>query len=543
MNIVDYAFVELLQKNNISLKDDIEYNIDSLDIRVNSIYMKLAFIDNEEVLEYLETNLLKSFNDFDIFILFKKRSDCYYNSLTLAVLRNNFKFIEVLVKNFITRKEEIWDNMLPTLRSMNSFEDRFNKLISNDYLENIYHDKIRDLARYYNDINAHTFLVNILDISIRLKYILNVDDELSIVDTIKSICLHKYNEDDIIKKYPVVAEIIDIYETKYTDDITKCIICRIVKLFNHDKKININNFKQIIEFIMDRYPKYKQSIELLTWIMKYLNTLQDNILDTAKIITSIIIKNTELSHNIMVNGVEFICGRGIKYNIVAKLLGYNIYAEILQKPNYAPLLIITDLLAHNYRRMRAGTKYDIHNSYLLKKGNLISFVDKYFANNILFDKTSFPVGENDIKIDLITAAVIVGDLAVVHYLNNSYGKNFDINFDIGFNKECDCFTEDYNTFDLCDIGRDQNKTTLQIYESSFKTFNKSSYKIPTNPYIKIGGSYVRHCSCAKNQNKMISGSSNKIPDIVSDLINDDIKHIKYFNPKDDNSKLLKHYNL
>lgn len=552
---VDYALVELLCKNDMMhiLKNDTEYDFENkkLDSKQLTIYMKLAFIDNVEILDYLEHNLPKSFNDFEMFVLAKKINGMFHNSITLAIAKNNYKFIEILVKNFITRKEEIWD-IINTVCNGHQFEIIFNKLINNNYLENIFNQNIKILIKSksydrYNEHKISSYIEN-LEIDSYFKYILDNDNKQSIIDTFIFIIYHK---ESIIPIHYKLTNIFDTYQQLYLDnDKTETfIIYQIIKIIcsiqirEYNMKININNFKYVTKFIMNKCQVYANSTQLLDFIIEYINDIdnvKDKLLEIVKIVTDIIIDNIKINK---VTHASRLLNNGKQHIIIGKLFGYNMY-KCIQNDTNSSELIIKDLICHHYRRLKNNIKYDIKQSYLLKKGNLISYIDKYCDNaEVLLMKHEF---SPNIKIDLITAAVITGDLAVIDYLNHIENKNFKIEFNNYEYYMCNCYICGTSSTTVLEIEKrgcsDESGEYVNLYahcHNPYKRYHKSDYEITVNPFIK--SEYRSNCECSRKlkSNKKINMKKTLMTsDIITDLMSSDIEIIKYNNYADDNFKLI-----
>jgi hypothetical protein len=104
---VDIELVGLLIENNLC---HIFKNNDETPIKIGdktflskelNFPLRLATVDNENILNYLEKNITKSFPDLEPFMLIKELTkNIKYNTLDVMIRNNNHKFIECLLKNY-----------------------------------------------------------------------------------------------------------------------------------------------------------------------------------------------------------------------------------------------------------------------------------------------------------------------------------------------------------------------------------------------------------------------------------------------------------
>lgn len=462
----------------------------------------LAYIKDDDILDYLEDNLLSVCNVFELYIIY--RNPHSLNPIDIAISQKNVRFLSILTKHFQDKKPKIWECIRKVLDFIYLIaEDPY---LSEEYKSNI----ITAFKCNYIDYNR-------LDIDTYLKYIPD-EENFGIPRLILLLIYNNTYVENLVDKYPI----------KYVE---KNIISQLVNSLRPDREINIKNFTQILSFILKKYPKYNYPSNSIDDIIGLVDKCPNYNVYVLKLILNFVIpckSISEYSLNLMYKGVS--------YGTVFKLLGYNIYERLHLNVFYdLSFVIIKDLLYHNFRRIRECTPYDIRHSYLLKKGNLITYTDKYVSNKSYLLKQCNITPE--IKIDLITTAVLVGDIEVIRYLMNLYNKNFDISEKV-FSMKCNCNALSY-TETILSVHKHlhQEESSSILYQSNenksyYKIYNKSSYTIRGNPFVKGSSEsdYLLSCECSKTLkvNKInINNTLPKIEDLIKELMNDNINIIKY----------------
>lgn len=556
MNI-DYELINLLFKNNLSHildeNDNKEYDICGKKVNgeLLTIHMKLATITNEEILEYLNNNILKSFNKIEPFMLsvyianmFPYRVGSYINSFNIILYNKNYKWIEIFVKNFNNKKLKI----LEELTKNNSKSEIIEILINSEYLSNEFEDFIIDFI-----IDDNIIIKNDKYIPVYFKKFIKQDYSVKKLESLFSKLLVYENLT------------LDILENNSDFDIilnesNKRVIITDPKTYIINIILNIKfgcskNYKIFVDLLINKNylhhnMQYQLLIHLINHIMEIYNNKRSNyhiFIDVVDYITKKIIKDTPLHNNMSYYCLDFI-QQGVHPVIIRKLFGYDIYSKIHSNANIIPELLIKSLVIHNFRRIRRTGAYTTKDSYLYKENNLLSYIDKYYHDpSILLQRYHFDFG--NVSIDLITAAVIVGDLDVIKYLLRLHNSNCYISSEkFSTDRDCTC-----NKIYEEDMELECGSINYRIDLQQELCFDKSEHTLGFIPhYNTFCDKYIypegkHHCIYSNlvykyelsSDDKKISGFSN----IISLLINSNIKEIIYHKEHEDNSKLIKHFKL
>lgn len=530
MNI-DYELINLLFKNNLSHildeNDNKEYDICGKKINgeLLTIHMKLATITNEEILEYLDSNILKSFKEFKNFLLevniCNQYPHKYINSIKIMLNQKNYKFIEILVKHYNDKKPIIiqyikYDHIL------------FELALNNNYLKNEFKNEIINRMK-----NRH-FLPSIDHIGLYLECADMKNDEKTLLELFISACSFNDLTYELIEKYPIIeSSLIEFNKFISPTDPETYLIYKII---NHCYfyYINVNSFKVFINWLHDKNFLYFNdseglALKLLNHII-YINKFgrySDKIEESVKFIYNLILPKSPIFKNL-----EYICinyiYQGCNVYIVKSLFNFDIYKHIHNSHDVAGILIEA-ILIYNFKRIRNNSKYHVKDSYLHKKDSLLKYVDKYYNDSSILTKKS-NIKKLNLKIDLITAAIIIGDIEVIRYLNSLKYKNFKLLSPYNNyyeEEECRCFYDKKNN-------------------DRIKFYKESDYSTNFNSKFNLDNSV---CECHNNEveyNFVLSDEQkkyNSASDIIQVLISDKIKSIKYLGGNEDNSKLVEYFKL
>jgi hypothetical protein len=525
---VDIELVGLLIENNLC---HIFKNNDETPIKIGdktflskelNFPLRLATVDNENILNYLEKNITKSFPDLEPFMLIKELTkNIKYNTLDVMIRNNNHKFIECLLKNYDQ------SYIFKELDTKNVFEI----VIKNSYIFHLVSKNNELVNKFVNNYNPNFLFEPIgkshRDLHFRLYKYIHQKKELDYILYISYIFEHDLYGQALNKSHYI--NVVEQYNLKFKPKNEESLLCRILlKLFGTSEKFihlfTIPKFswiKKMIDFLMSNfeyYYSYEFNMTILTMVL--LSIFNKHSIPIVKYIHDKI--NSKKYYDIYFMGKRFIINN---YNprLVYTLINYNVYDEIFSNKNLylIPEVLSKIILYRGFEYIKNENKYSSKNSYLMEDNNFIEYMDKYnIDEKVLFTKTNI----EGFKLDIISIAILTNDILLIMYLTHCYNKNFRFkNDEYDDYKCCDCLRCSDESI-ACLTSRLISDIHMGDEFIEYKKYNLSSFMI--YDYKIFAGISEKSCYCCYEMLDVIDEITYKENQTLVEYINLNISNIE-----------------